>query len=144
MQAESIELLDDVQCQQLEPFLVERIYEFNSKVTGYFDGMLLGARVQNSDGEMIAGLTGYTWGGCAKISHLWVSESQRRRGLGAALLHAAEAEALRRGCAQVVLSTHSFQAPGFYERMGYQSRYAVEGRPRGYSNILFVKSLKHS
>jgi GNAT superfamily N-acetyltransferase len=144
MQADTIELLDDAQCQQLEPLLVERMYEFNSKVTGYFDAMLLGARVRNSAGEMIAGLTGYTWGGCAKISHLWVRESQRGRGRGTALLHAAEAEALRRGCSQVVLSTHSFQAPGFYERMGYQPRYAVEGRPRGYSNILFLKSLTRS
>ena len=144
MQAEPVEVLDDAQCQQLEPFLVDRIYEFNSKTTGFCDGMLLGARVQNSAGEVIAGITGHTWGGCAKISHLWVSESQRGRGLGAALLRSAEAEALRRGCAQVVLSTHSFQAPGFYIRMGYQSRHAVEGRPHGHSTILFTKYLNPS
>lgn len=142
MKTEAIVLLDEDQCQALDAFLLERIYEFNSNATGYFDGRLLGASVQNEAGEVIAGFSGHTWGGCAEISHLWVREHHRGRGLGRTLLHAAEAEAVRRGCAQVVLTTHSFQAPAFYERSGYERKYAIEGRPNGYSNIVFVKSLE--
>src|SRR5882762_7890745 len=142
MKTEAVVPLDDVQCQELDAFLVERIYEFNSKATGYFDGRLLGARVQNEAGEVIAGFNGHTWGGCAEISHLWVSEPHRGHGLGKTLLHAAEAEAVRRGCTQVVLITHSFQAPGFYERLGYERKYAIEGRPKGHSDIVFVKPLE--
>jgi GNAT superfamily N-acetyltransferase len=141
MHTEAVVLLDDDRCQELDAFLVERIYEFNSNATGYFDGKHLGASVQNEAGEVIAGLSGHTWGGCAEISHLWVNEHHRGRGLGKALLHAAEAEAVRCGCTQVVLTTHSFQAPGFYEQLGYQRKYAIEGRPEGHSNIVFVKSL---
>ena len=141
MQTEVVVLLDDAQCQELDAFLVERIYEFNSKATGYFDGRLLGASVQNEAGEVIAGFSGHTWGGCAKISNLWVSEHHRGHALGKTLLQAAEAEAVRRGCTQVVLTTHSFQAPGFYERLGYERKYAIEGRPKGHSNIVLVKSL---
>ncbi len=141
MQGAVVVLLDEAQCQALDAFLVERIYEFNSKATGYFDGRLLGASVRNEAGEVIAGFSGHTWGGCAEISHLWVSEQDRGQGLGKLLLHAAEAEAIRRGCTQVVLTTHSFQAPGFYERFGYERKYAIEGRPKGHSNIIFVKSL---
>ena len=142
MQTEAVVLLDEVQCQELDAFLVERIYEFNSNATDHFDGRLLGASVQNEAGEVIAGFSGHTWGGCAEISHLWVSEHHRGRGLGKTLLHAAEAEAVRRGCTQIVLTTHSFQAPGFYERVGYERKYAIEGRPKGHSNIVFVKSLE--
>jgi GNAT superfamily N-acetyltransferase len=142
MQTEAVVLLDDDRCQELDAFLVERIYEFNSNATGYFDGRLLGATVQNDSGEVIAGCSGHTWGGCAEISHLWVSEQHRGRGLGKTLLHAAEAEATRRGCTQVVLTTHSFQAPGFYRRLGYERKYAIEGRPKGHSNIVFVKLLE--
>jgi hypothetical protein len=41
-----------------------------------------------------------------------------------------------------VLATHSFQAPGFYERMGYERKYAIEGRPTGYADIIYVKCLR--
>lgn len=142
MQTETVVLIDDDRCRELDAFLVERIYEFNSNATGYFDGRPFGASVQNEAGEVIAGFSGHTWGGCAEISHLWVSEHHRDHGLGRTLLHAAEAEAVRRGCTQVVLATHSFQAPGFYERLGYQRKYAIEGRPKRHSNIVFVKLLE--
>ena len=69
-------------------------------------------------------------------------EQYRGRGLGALLLRSAEAEAATRGCGQVVLATHSFQAPGFYERMGYEPKYAIEGRPKGHADIIYVKVLQ--
>jgi len=75
------------------------------------------------------------------IAHLWVHEAHRRRGLGRELLQAAEAEAGRRGCEQVVLSTHSFQAPEFYERLGYVKRAVIADWPKGYSDIVYVKRL---
>jgi len=142
MNANSVALLDESQCQSLESFLADRIYEFNSKTTGYLDGRLLAGSIRNDAGEIIAGFSGHTWGGCCEISHLWVIESMRGQGLGRRLLEAAEAEALRRGCEQVVLSTHSFQAPEFYKRLGYQEVFAIEGRPRGYSNIIYIKQLR--
>jgi hypothetical protein len=43
---------------------------------------------------------------------------------------------------QIVLATHSFQAPGFYERMGYARKYVIEGHPQGNADIIFVKLLQ--
>jgi GNAT superfamily N-acetyltransferase len=142
MNANPVALLDESQCQRLESFLVDRIYEFNSQTTGYFDGRLLAGSIHNDAGEIIAGFSGHTWGGCCEISHLWVIETMRGQGLGRRLLEAAEAEALRRGCGQVVLSTHSFQAPEFYKRLGYQEVFEIEGRPRGHSNIIYIKQFR--
>ena len=137
-----VELCDECECQQLESFLVERIYEFNARVTGYFDGRLLGGQLRNEAGEVIAAFNGHTWGGCCVLAHLWVHESQRGRGLGRALVQAAEAEAVRRGCEQIVLSTHSFQAPVFYERLGYERQAVIRGQPRGHANVVYAKRLK--
>ena len=92
--------------------------------------------------SIIAGINGHTWGGCCEITHVWVHERYRGQGLGRALLHAAESEAVRRGCEQVVLLTHSFQAPRFYEHLGYDRKYEIEGRPRGYADIVYVKRLE--
>jgi hypothetical protein len=43
---------------------------------------------------------------------------------------------------RVVLATHSFQAPGFHERMGYERKYAIQGRPKGYADIVCAKVLQ--
>jgi len=141
MQFKAVELHDEPRCQEINSFLVDRIYEFNAGITGYFDGKLLAGTIQDDDGEIIAGIDGYTWGGCCEISHLWVHERHRGHGLGKALVLAAESEAVKRGCEQVVLMTHSFQAPGFYERLGYERKFAIDGRPRGYADIVYIKRL---
>jgi GNAT superfamily N-acetyltransferase len=135
---------DDAECEKLGAFLADRIYEFNANATGYFDGKLLGGCVRNDAGEAVAGFNGHTWGGCCELSNVWVDERYRGQGLGAALLRSAEAEAVARGCVQVVLATHSFQAPGFYERLGYERKYVIEGRPKGYADIIYVKVLQRT
>src|SRR4030095_8035426 len=87
----------------------------------------------------LRGFNGHTWGGCCELSNVWVDERYRGQGLRAALLRSAEAEAVARGCVQVVLATHSFQAPGFYERLGYERKYVIEGRQKGYADIIYVQ-----
>lgn len=132
----------EAECEALGAFLADRIYEFNTRATGYVDGMLVAGCVRSDSGEVIAGYNGYTWGGCCELAHVWVHEEHRGRGLGALLLDSAETEARARGCVQIVLATHDFQAPGFYERMGFERKYVIEGRPMGHVDIIYAKSLR--
>src|ERR1700712_6018774 len=53
------------------------------------------------------------------VDLLFVPESARGGRLGAALLAAAEDQALAWGCHSIWLETFSFQARGFYEKQGY-------------------------
>jgi GNAT superfamily N-acetyltransferase len=117
------------------------INAFNAAVTGQADGRLLCIRVRDSGGDLRAGLFGWTWGGCGYIELFWVRDDHRRHGLGARMLAAAEQEIRRRGCSQVALSTHSFQAPGFYARFGYRECGRTPAYPRGYDQIHLVKRL---
>jgi GNAT superfamily N-acetyltransferase len=127
---------------ELDALLEERIYEFNSRATGFHDGASLNASVTNGNGDVAAGLSGHTWGGCCTIVLLWVDESMRGRGVGRALMRAAEEEAVRRGCRQMVLTTHSFQAPRFYEKLGFQRLAAIPNNPVGYQDLVYVKELR--
>ena len=68
-------------------------------------------------------------------------DDQRSCGLGTRLLATAETEIRRRGCDRVVLSTHSFQAPGFYARLGYTECGRTPGYPHGHDDIHLVKLL---
>jgi len=136
-----VELLDEAQCLELDATLVERIYEFNSEATGYTDGKLLGGCVRADSGELIAGFSGHTWGGVCVITHFWVDRQYRGRGMGQTVLQSAEAEARQRNCAHLILASHSFQAPRFYERLGYQRICTVEDWPVAHSNTVYRKPL---
>jgi GNAT superfamily N-acetyltransferase len=125
---------DDVQ------FLEDRIYEFNSSVTEITDGELLAFFAREQD-RIVGGICGNTWGGTCELRQFWVHESQRHQGFGTKLFEAAEQEALRRGCTQIVLMTFSFQAPAFYERHGFEVVAAIEDHPRGHRNLLMRKHL---
>ena len=70
--------------------------------------------------RIVAGLAGETYCGSLFVKYLWVSEGLRGRGVGRELMARAEARALERGCHSGWLDTFSFQARGFYEKLGYQ------------------------
>jgi ribosomal protein S18 acetylase RimI-like enzyme len=129
------------QFNEIEAFLAERIYEFNSNATGLFDGEEFAATIRDSDGRIIAGVSGHTWGGCCEIYQLWIHESARQQGAGRSLMLAVEAHARSKNCAQIVLSSHSFQAPVFYRKLGYIEQARISGHPRGHSDIHFTKYL---
>ena len=121
-------------------YLEDRIYEFNSSATDIADGELLAFFVREGD-SIVAGICGNTWGGTCELRQFWVEESQRHRGLGTQLFEAAEQEARRRGCRQVVLMTFSFQGLAFYERHGFEVVATIDDHPRGYRNLLMRKRL---
>ena len=122
-------------------YLEDRIYEFNSAATGITDGEWLAIFVRDEADRIVAGICGNTWGGCLEIRQFWVEEARRKQGLGTKLLEAAEQEARRRGCRQVVLMTFSFQAPDFYARHGFEVVAVVDDHPRGHRNLLLRKRL---
>jgi GNAT superfamily N-acetyltransferase len=121
-------------------YLEDRIYEFNSRTTGIGDGELLAFLVREGD-SVVAGICGNTWGGTCELRQFWVDESYRRQGVGTKLFEAAEDEARRRGCTQIVLMTFSFQAPAFYERHGFEVVATIDNHPHGHRNVLMRKHL---
>ena len=137
---ESIEVHLD-ESGEIDRFLGDRIYEFNARATSRDDGELFAATRRDAAGTIVAGISGYTWAGCCYVAHLWVSEPLRAQGVGSALLQAAEDHAKAKGCAIVLLDSHSFQASGFYEKHGYLRQAEIKDHPVGHSRIVFAKRL---
>jgi GNAT superfamily N-acetyltransferase len=122
-------------------FLEERLYEYNIQRTGHADGQELGIFLRDSNGEIMGGLYGWTWGGWLEVNKVWLREDLRGQRHGTALLHTAEQEALRRGCSHVYLDSYSFQAPNFYKKLGYQEFGVLPGFPRGFARHFLWKAL---
>jgi GNAT superfamily N-acetyltransferase len=76
------------------------------------------------------------------VDVLWVAESRRGQGLGQRLLSHVEEEGRRQGARRVELNTFGFQAPGFYEKLGYRLIGKVEPSVRAYGHYYYEKDLK--
>lgn len=121
--------------------LDDRLDRHNMRQTGINDARSMSIMLRSQDGALYAGLHGFTWGGYCEIRTIWVAESHRRQGIGSKMLRAAMREASSRGCSHVILSTHSFQAQGFYDAHGFERIATLENSPRGHSYILRAKNL---
>jgi GNAT superfamily N-acetyltransferase len=93
------------------------------------------------EGDVVAGISGWTWGDCCELQSLWVRPSLRGRGLATKLLAAAETEAAARGCTQTVHFTYEFQAGTLYERNGYTLLGRVQDFPSGTDALWYYKRL---
>jgi GNAT superfamily N-acetyltransferase len=126
---------------RIEAFLAERIYEYNAAATGYHDVEYFAAVQEDESGAIKAGICGYTWGGCCYVSYLWVAASSRGKGLGSGLLGAVERHAREKRCRLILLWSHSFQAPEFYARKGYEPMAHISDHPVGHSSRFYTKRL---
>jgi GNAT superfamily N-acetyltransferase len=135
-----VQITDEVDASGVEE-LRNAVNAFNIAATGYSDGVSLGCLLRDPDGNLVAGLDGFTWGGYAMIEWLWVQSDYRHNGLGRRLVEAAEHEAAHRGCSVMRANTHTFQAPGFYARLGYSQIGRATDTPAGHGELFFQKRL---
>jgi len=83
-------------------------------------------------GEASSGVWGGILYGWLFVELLYVAESGRGQGLGSRLLAAVENAAREQGCMGVWLNSYAFQAPGFYEKNGYEKFGELENSsPKG-------------
>ncbi|MDF1607623.1 GNAT family N-acetyltransferase [Hoeflea sp. YIM 152468] len=84
-----------------------------------FEPEQLQLKACDATGELAGGLTAHTVQDWLFIKLLGIAEAQRGSGAGRALLARAEEFARQKRLVGVYLDTFAFQAPGFYQSMGY-------------------------
>jgi GNAT superfamily N-acetyltransferase len=97
--------------------------------------------LRDDDGTILGGLLGLIRWRWLYVAKLWVAESRRGHGYGAAILAAAESHARERGCIGASLDTFEYQARPFYEKCGYELFGTLEGYPPGYRQYHLSKRL---
>jgi len=99
--------------------------------------------MRDEDGTIVGGVHGnYGSFGWLYVDALWVSEELRGQGHGTRLIAMIEAEAARHGCTNVYLNTFTFEAPAFYEKLGYTIFAELEDFPPGHSRLFLRKTLE--
>jgi GNAT superfamily N-acetyltransferase len=99
---------------------VEEALDEAAKALGKpFDDEGINLRASDGDGGFLGGLSGQILQRWLYVRLLAVAPQARTLGVGRALMAGGEEEARRRGLVGVYLDTYDFQAPGFYEKLGY-------------------------
>jgi GNAT superfamily N-acetyltransferase len=116
---------------------------FNDATVGYTDRVPLHVLVSDPDsGKVVGGITGRTSLGLMFIDLVYLPENLRGRDIGARMMALAEKEARRRGCRAGILYTISFQAPGFYNRLGWRVFGEIPCDPPGTSRVFLTKDFR--
>lgn len=96
------------------------------------------------DGVCLGGVNAFRLDTLLMVDRLWVSESKRGKGLGTRLLTAVEEKGRQQGAERVELNTFGFQAPVFYEKMGYHLIGALESAVGEWGHYFYVKDLRNA
>jgi len=98
--------------------------------------------VRSETGEFAGGLLGFTHWNHFFVSAIFVDEKARGEGIGRELMQRAEALALRQGCETIYLDTFDYQAPGFYEKLGFKTFGTLNDYPTGHQRFYLVKPIQ--
>jgi GNAT superfamily N-acetyltransferase len=113
----------------------------NIALTGHDQWYPVAFFVKTDDGEILGGLLGTIWAKRMYVNTLAVQEPFRSKGYGTELMSHAEQYAVERGSTDSWLSTFSFQARPFYERLGYRLFGTLENYPDSHSLFFMTKRL---
>ena len=133
-------ITSDISSQDIEE-IYDHLKEFNLSKLECSEIIPLGIFKEDTSGNKLAGLIGETFGNWLSIKYLWVSEELRGKGIGSAILQAAETEARTRGARYAFVDTFSFQAPEFYVQHGYKQVFALTEYPYTGSRYYYIKEL---
>jgi ribosomal protein S18 acetylase RimI-like enzyme len=122
--------------------VLNELLAFNASQAGDLNLERLVFSVRADDGALVGGLVAMQYWNGMFIDLLWVHEKLRGRGVGTKLMRRAEDSLSARGGDISFLSTWSFQAPGFYEKLGYTAFGTLEGLPANGSRTWYFKRLK--
>jgi len=121
--------------------IVDVLVAHNNKVGVPLDRRPLTIILRDAEGRIEGGIVGRTQWGWLHVETLALPAGRRGQGLGTRLLRMAEEEARRRGCHHVYLTTLSWQAKPFYEKLGYREYGRLDDFPKGHQRHHMMKAL---
>lgn len=117
------------------------VSRFNKEQAGDNHFKRLCYLLKDPDGEIVGGVIAEVYWDWLYIDLLWIQEELRRQGFGKSLMYRMEEEARQMGAKNAYLDTFSFQAPGFYENLGYRSFGELLDFPPGQQRFFMKKEL---
>ena len=122
--------------------IIDPLIAFNEALAGPRNKKEFAFSVHSKTGEFVGGLLGFTHWNHFFVSAVFVDQRFRREGTGRELLKRAEALALEHGCDTIYLDTFDYQAPGFYNKLGFKVFGKLEDYPPGHQRFYLIKQIR--
>lgn len=116
------------------------LYQFNQRHIGDYQAENVIIKVTDA-GKVVAGISGsicWQWG---YIARLWVNENYRTSAIGKQLVNSFEEVCLGKSCLGIRLETTSFQAKGFYLKLGFTQFGEIDNFPPNHTCYFLKKEL---
>lgn len=124
--------------EKIEKEIHEKLKAFNKKFAEYSGDLSL---YIEEDGKNIGGVVGTSIGQTLDIDFLFLDEKYRGRGYAKELMETLEEEAKKLNLKRIVLDTYEFQAPKFYEKLGYKLYCKLENAWGEYTKYFYIKEI---
>jgi len=122
--------------------LLKLLPGFAAEKAGPLQMQPLAILIKDEAGATLGGLYGISMFRWLIVESLFVPERFRGAGTGTGIMRQAEDIARARGCIGVWLDTYSFQARGFYEKLGFSVFGQVDDHPPGEKRFFMQKRFR--
>ena len=96
---------------------------------------------KDDDGEIIGAITGHAYYNEVYVGDLIIGKNHRREGLGSKLIKAVEDAFKGKGYDIMTLTTFGFQAPVFYQKLGFEIEFIREQKDTKINKYFLLKKL---
>jgi GNAT superfamily N-acetyltransferase len=121
--------------------VIELLKDYNQQFIGRAPYSTFRLAAHAPDGRLIGGLLGEWRSYWLHVDILVVVDELRQAGLGSALMAQAEVATRARGYRGIFLDTFTFQAPGFYEKLGFTRFGTLQNYTDGFDRHFYEKRL---
>ena len=120
--------------------VIKGLVDYNRAAVGKHPWKQLAVTVRD-DGRIVGGVLGALWLEWLFVELLWLAEAFRGRDVGTELMNTLQDEARRLGAKNAYVDTFTFQAPGFYEKLGFREFGRLEPYFQTHARIWLTKPL---
>ena len=128
--------------EDIEQYLSESILSYGVDQLNGEKPVKLYCCSKNDKGNRVGGAMGYVTRNLFFITHLFVEQKYRNKGIGKALLLTIEKAAKEQGCTVLRLNTLNNGAHSLYTKAGFDITTTIENYMNGFDLVYFHKSIK--
>ena len=132
----------DPTTNEARDFIAAQLSKFNAPYVGSDESLRIVLGIDDEWGTLVGGLAAVINYRVMSIQLLWVDANERGQGVGKTLIYQAEKIARRSKCVMIHLDIFDFQAPKFYEKLGFERWGELGPFPNGHKRFYYRKLMK--